>query len=111
VTAQFLVGEEQEDSVFKVYNQVYSNLDSLPAGTQQPIVKPVDINDVPIVAITLFSAEHDADALRLAAQQLKQGLREVPGTSSSVIVGGDGRQITIEMDPVRSAAFGIDPQM
>ncbi|MCB1186700.1 efflux RND transporter permease subunit [bacterium] len=111
VTAQFLVGEEQEDSVFKVYNQVYSNLDSLPAGTQQPIVKPVDINDVPIVAITLFSAEHDTHALRTAAEHLEQGLREVPGTSSSVIVGGDGRQITIEMDPVRSAAFGIDPQM
>ncbi|MCB1215894.1 efflux RND transporter permease subunit [bacterium] len=111
VTAQFLVGEEQEQSVFKVYNQVYSNLDSLPAGAQQPLIKPVDINDVPIVAITLFSSEHDTHALRSAAERLEQGLREVPGTSSSVIVGGDGRQITIELDPVRSAAFGIDPQM
>lgn len=111
VTAQFLVGEEQEASVFKVYNQVYSNLDSLPSGTQQPLVKPVDINDVPIVAITLFSEEHNSHELRLAAERLEQGLREVQGTSSSVIVGGDGRQITIELDPVRSAAFAIDPQM
>ncbi len=111
VTAQFLVGEEQEESVFKVYNQVYSNLDSLPAGTQQPLVKPVDINDVPIVAITLFSEEHDSHDLRVAAERLEQGLRQIPGTSSSVIVGGDGREITIELDPVRAAAFAIDPQM
>jgi multidrug efflux pump subunit AcrB len=111
VTAQFLVGEDQEQSVFKVYNQVYSNLDSLPAGTQQPLVKPVDINDVPIVAITLFSERHDSHELRLAAERLEQGLREIPGTSSSVIVGGNGREITIELDPVRAAAFAIDPQM
>ena len=41
VTAQFLVGEEQEESVFKVYNEVYSNLDLLPSGVQQPLVKPL----------------------------------------------------------------------
>lgn len=111
VTAQFLVGENQEESVFKVYNQVYSNLDALPAGVQQPLVKPVDINDVPIVAITLFSAKRQSFELRQAAEHLLSGLREVPGTSSSVIVGGDGRVITIELDPVKSAAYAIDPQL
>jgi multidrug efflux pump subunit AcrB len=110
VTAQFLVGQDQEQSVFKVYNQVYSNLDALPAGVQQPLVKPVDINDVPIVALTLFSAKHSAFELREAAQRIEQGLREVPGTSSSVIVGGDGRQVTVELDPVRAAAYALDPQ-
>ncbi len=109
VTAQFLVGENQEDSVFKVYNQVYSNLDALPAGVQQPLIKPVDINDVPIVAITLFSATRQAFELRQAAEHLMNGLREVPGTSSSVIVGGDSRVITVELDPVKSAAYAIDP--
>lgn len=111
VTAQFLVGENQEESVFKVYNQVYSNLDALPSGVQQPLVKPVDINDVPIVAITLFSTKRQAFELRQAAEHLMTGLREVPGTSSSVIVGGDSRVITVELDPVKSAAYAIDPML
>ena len=111
VTAQFLVGENQEDSVFKVYNQVYSNLDTLPAGVQQPLVKPVDINDVPIVALTLFSQQRSAYELRQAAEHIVSSLREVPGTSLSVIVGGDSRAITVELDPVKAAAYAIDPQL
>ncbi len=111
VTAQFLVGQKQEESVFKVYNQVYSNLDSLPAGVQQPLVKPVDINEVPILAITLYSATRSSFELRSAAERLVAGLREVPGTSASVIVGGETRQITVELDPVKAAAYAIDPQV
>ncbi|MCC7479404.1 efflux RND transporter permease subunit [bacterium] len=111
VTAQFLVGQKQEESVFKVYNQVYSNLDALPSGVQQPLIKPVDINEVPILAITLYSAQRSSFELRSAAEELVAGLREVPGTSASVIVGGETRQITVELDPVKAAAYAIDPQV
>ncbi|MBN2082777.1 efflux RND transporter permease subunit [bacterium] len=111
VAAQFYVGEDQEDSVFKVYETVYSNLDQAPLGIMSPIVKPVDINDVPIVALTLFSEERSTFELRQEATALLNELREVAGTSESVIVGGDDRQITIEIDPVKSAAYAVDPML
>ncbi|HES58186.1 MAG TPA: efflux RND transporter permease subunit [Firmicutes bacterium] len=111
VTAQFYVGEDQEDSVFKVFETVYSNLDRAPAGSMSPMVKPVDINDVPAVALTLFSPERTTFELRQTAERMLNDLREVPGTGQTVIVGGDDRQITVEIDPVKAAAYAIDPML
>ncbi len=111
VTAQFHVGEDQEDSVFKVFETVDSNIDRAPQGIMEPLVKPVDINDVPIVAFTLFSDSRTSYQLRQQAHRILDELREVPGTSESVIVGGDDREITVEIDPVRAAAFAVDPML
>lgn len=111
VTAQFKVGEDQEDSVFKVFETVDSNIDRAPEGIMRPMVKPVDINDVPIVAFTLFSDQHTAYELRQQAHDMLDELRQVPGTSNSVIVGGDDREITVEIDPVKAAAYAVDPML
>jgi len=111
VTAQFHVGEDQEDSVFKVFETVDSNIDRAPEGILRPLVKPVDINDVPIIAFTLFSDQRTAYELRQQAHQILDQLREVPGSSESVIVGGDDREINVEIDPVKAAAYAIDPML
>ena len=55
IIARFKVGEDMEDSLVKLYNKLMSNLDKLPPGALQPLVKPKDINDVPIVTLTLWS--------------------------------------------------------
>ena len=47
VSVQFEVGEDKEDSLVKLYDRIMSNLDRMPPGTRQPLVKPVDVDDVP----------------------------------------------------------------
>ncbi|MEP0813166.1 MAG: efflux RND transporter permease subunit [bacterium] len=108
VTARFYVGQNQEESIFKVYNQVYSNLDGIPQGVMPPLVKPVDINDVPVVAITLYSNSLSDYELRREANRILDTLREVPGTSDAIVVGGQKRQVTVEIDPVKLSAYGLD---
>ena len=111
VTVQFIVGQDQDASVYKVFETVYANLDQAPAGIMDPMVKPVDINDVPVVGFTLFSDTATDFELRQVGEELINELREVPGTGVGVIVGGDERQITVEIDPVKSAAYAIDPML
>jgi multidrug efflux pump subunit AcrB len=111
VTVQFKVGLDQDASVYKVFETVYANLDHAPAGIMDPMVKPVDINDVPIIGFTLFSDTASNFELRQTGEALINELREVPGTGEGVIVGGDERQITVEIDPVKSAAYAIDPRL
>ena len=60
VTVRFLVGEDPEWSLVKVYDQLASGLDTFPAGATPPLVKPRSIDDVPVLALTLFSS-HGAD--------------------------------------------------
>ena len=56
VTVKFFVGQDKERSLVKLYDKIMSNMDFAPPGASQPLVKPIDVDDVPIVAITLSPA-------------------------------------------------------
>ena len=57
VTVRFYVGEDRERSLVKVWNKVMSNQDAVPSGVTGWIVKPVEIDDVPILLFTLSSPD------------------------------------------------------
>ncbi|MCK5335646.1 MAG: efflux RND transporter permease subunit, partial [Gammaproteobacteria bacterium] len=57
VTVQFIVGEELGPSIVKVHAKLQSNLDIIPPGVTMPLVKPVGIDDVPIVSVTMWSED------------------------------------------------------
>ncbi|MBT6455150.1 MAG: efflux RND transporter permease subunit, partial [Gammaproteobacteria bacterium] len=59
VTVQFEVGEELESSLVKLYDKISSNMDKIPPGVDQPLVKPKGVDDVPVVTLTLWSNELD----------------------------------------------------
>src|SRR4030067_684867 len=92
VTAKFRVGENLETSLFKVYNKVFSNLDQVPSGVAGWVVKPMNINDVPIVTLTLYSNAVDDYELRRVADELLHRLQQIPDTARSYVVGGRKRQ-------------------
>ena len=110
VTVRFHVGEDRERSWVKLYNKIRSNIDQVPPGVTGWVVKPVEIDDVPIINITLYSAKYSDYALRRMAEELQlrlQGVREAGITS---VVGGRPRQITVHLSPQRMAARGISIQ-
>ena len=53
---RFYVGQDMEKSIVNLYNKLMSNYDKIPPGVSQPLVKPRSIDDVPILAFTLWSA-------------------------------------------------------
>ncbi len=107
VTVQFKVGESQEDSLVKLYNQLMQNMDRLPPGAMEPMVKPINVDDVPIMTLTLSSAVYDDYKLRDVAQRLLEQLRNVPGVSFTQIVGGRLRAVNVWIDPQRLEAAGL----
>ena len=54
LTVAFEVGIPREEAILNLYNQVHSNKDWFPQnlGVSDPIIKPMGIDDVPIMAIT-----------------------------------------------------------
>ncbi len=107
VTVQFEVGQDQEDSLVKLYNQLTQNWDRIPPGAMQPVVRPVNVDDVPILTLTLSSRVHDDQKLREVAARLLEHLRNVPGVSFSQIVGGRARAVNVWIDPARLASAGL----
>lgn len=107
VSVQFYVGEDMEDSLVKLYDRIMSNLDRMPPGTQQPLVKPVDVDDVPILTISLSSQTHDDYRLRQVANDVLEYLRRMDNVSVSFIHGGRPRQINVELHLDRMKRYNI----
>jgi len=107
VTVQFKVGQELENSIFKVYDKLQSNMDKIPPGVRQPLVKPKGIDDVPVVTLTLWSDNLDDGALRTLSFEVMQNLNGVPETGQSFVVGGRAEQVVVEVKPADLSGFGI----
>ncbi|HUT14021.1 MAG TPA: efflux RND transporter permease subunit [Thermoguttaceae bacterium] len=107
VTVRFYVGEDREDSIVKLYNKIQSNTDQVPPGVSDWVVKPVEVDDVPIVNVTLWSDETELygdHELRRVAEQLQNELQAIPDTNRVWVIAGRPRQIRVELDPAQLAA-------
>lgn len=109
VTVRFYVGEDREDSLIKLYNKISMSQDVIPPGVTGWVVKPIEIDDVPIVYVTLWSRSYDDHVLRRVAEQVEVGLQAVPNTARTEIVGGRRRQIQVEIDTDSLAARQLTP--
>lgn len=107
VTVQFKVGEDKVDSLVKLYDHLMSNLDRMPPGTRQPLVKPVDVDDVPILTVSLSSQQRDDMQLRRIANNVLEHLRRVEGSSVSFVHGGRARQINVNLDLARMRRYNV----
>jgi multidrug efflux pump subunit AcrB len=109
VTVRFYVGEDREDSLIKLYNKIAMNHDVVPPGVSGWVVKPIEIDDVPIVNVTLWSRRYNDFQLRRVAEQMEVALQAVPNTARTELVGGRRRQIVVRIDPERLSAHQITP--
>ena len=107
VSVQFEVGQEKENSMVILYDRVMSNLDRLPPGTLQPLIKPVDVDDVPIITIALSCNKLSECNLRNIANTVLEELRRVDGTSLSFVHGGRKRAISIYLDLNKMSQYDV----
>ena len=106
-TVQFEVGEDQEASLVKLHDRLEEVRSLLPADADAPVIRSMNVDDVPIVAVTLASPQYDDYALKRVADRLTDGLRTMADVSAVYVKGGRDRQIRVELDPDRMQAFGI----
>jgi len=101
VIVRFLVGQKTEDAIVQLYNKLYSNFDKIPIGASQPLIKARSINDVPILTLTLWGEQSTGAELRQIATQLDEQIKQIPDISETTIIGGQKRQLRVELDPTR----------
>ncbi len=107
VTVRFFVGEEMGASIVKVHDKLQSNLDRIPPDVKMPLVKPVSVDDVPVVTVTLWSKHVEDDQLRALAHDVLQELGTVPDTGKGFVVGGRAEQVRIDVQLDRMSGYGV----
>jgi multidrug efflux pump subunit AcrB len=109
VIVRFYVGTKEEDAIVKTYNKLYSNFDKIPPGVSQPIIKARSIDNVPILALTLWGAKYNAYQLRLIAGELEHRIKQIDDVSETSIIGGQPRTVRVVLDTNKLAGYGLTP--
>ncbi|HVN94472.1 MAG TPA: efflux RND transporter permease subunit [Terracidiphilus sp.] len=107
VIVRFLVGTPQKDALIKVYSKLYSNFDLLPPGTSQPIVKARSIDDVPILAMTLWGPRYNGYQLRAIADEVQHSIEQIPDVSETSVIGGLPRTMRVVLSTEKLTAYGL----
>ena len=107
VTLRFYVGQDREESILNTYNKLYANQDQVPGVVSEWLVRPVEVDDVPIVLLALWSEDaqrYDDYKLRRIADEVATQLQGIPQTSEVKVTGGRPRTIRVLLDPESLAA-------
>jgi multidrug efflux pump subunit AcrB len=111
LTVQYLVGQDRTQALVRLYDAIQANRDwvSPELGVGEPIIKPLGIDDVPIVTVTLWTRDPARGSYELeqAAHTAEIELKRIAGTREVTTIGGPGQAVRVMMDPDRMAAFNI----
>jgi len=105
---RFLVGWDEEEAIIQLYQKLYANLDRIPEGASRPLVKPRRIDDVPVLALTFHGEGYDHFKLRRIAAAVRDAVKQVDNVSETTLIGGQRRQIHVELDASRLTSYQVD---
>ncbi|HDR46655.1 MAG TPA: efflux RND transporter permease subunit, partial [Geoalkalibacter subterraneus] len=71
--------------------------------------RPIEIDDVPIVNLTLYSQKHNDYDLHRVGQEVLTRLTEVENISRSEIISGRARELRVELDSQKLASRSLTP--
>lgn len=108
LVVRYYVGDDVERSIVKLYNEVMKNMDQMPQGMSMPLVKTRSIDDVPALALTLWSKNYEDYQLRRMAQELNAEIEKVNEVSVTQIIGGRNRQVRVNLNPEKLTAYQLD---
>src|SRR5262245_18019203 len=109
ITVRFYVGQDRERSLVKLFKKLSENNDAIPPGVTGWVMKPVEIDDVPIITLTLKGAGGNSHQLRRIAEEAMQRLASVADVSRTYVVGGEERLVRVDLDPDRLQAYNVSP--
>ena len=107
VTVRFYVKEDREDSLLKLYNKVESNIDQVIPGIQSWIIKPVEIDDVPIIGFHFYSKTIPPQEIRRIAREIESQISTIGDVSRTNLYGSGDREVQILLDPQKLRHFNL----
>jgi multidrug efflux pump subunit AcrB len=111
VNVMYYIGENREDSNLKLYDKVMQNMDSMPQGVMQPIIKPFDIDiDIPIVTVAFYpktGSNVDDVALFKIVRKVQQEVNAIDNVAKTTLKGERKAQYNIEVDMGKLSAYNL----
>lgn len=106
MTVQFVStvnGDQARDDVQSAISAA-----TLPNSAQEPSVRLLDFEDVPVWTFALTGSDSYPDLMR-AADQLRQQLEELSRIDRVVTTGFDRQEVTVQLSPAKLSQYQISP--
>ena len=110
VSVMYYIGENREDANLKLYDKVMQNMDMMPKGVMQPLIKPFDIDiDIPILTIAFYAKDKHVDDVKLfeIVRKLQQKINAVDNVAKTTLKGARKAQYNIEVDMGKLSAYHL----
>lgn len=102
INVMYKIGENREESNLKLYDKVMQNMDQLPKGVMQPLVKPFDIDiDIPIMTFSFYPKdESKVDQIELfqKVKEIQHQISDVENVAKVELKGERKEQYNIAVD-------------
>ena len=111
VNVMYYIGENREDSNLKLYDNVMQNMDLMPKGVMQPLIKPFDIDiDIPIVTVAFYPKEGsriDDVELFSKVRHIQQKINSIDNVAKTTLKGAHKAQYNVEVDMGKLSAYHL----
>ena len=110
VQVQYYIGEDKEESNLKLYDQVMRNMDLLPSGAMQPIIKTMDIDtDIPIATIAFYANENKIlqTTLYNEISKIAYQINKIENVALVDLKGEKKEQYNIEVNASKLSAYNL----
>jgi multidrug efflux pump subunit AcrB len=111
INVMYKIGENREDSNLKLYDKVMQNMDKLPKGAMQPLIKPFDIDiDVPILTFAFYlkdgSSLNRVDLFK-EVRKIQNDFNAVENVSKTTLKGEHKEQYNIKVDLYKLSGYHL----
>ncbi len=111
VNVMYHIGENREDANLKLYDKVMQNMDKMPKGAMQPLIKPFDIDiDIPIVTVAFYSKKESKvphEELFGMLKELQHKINAIDNVAKTELKGAHKPQFNIEVDLNKLTGYNL----
>lgn len=104
---QFDLGTDLDAATNAVRDRIGGVKGQLPTGVQEPIIRQIDIGALPVMVVALATDGTVNQTRSLAEERLRPILEQVSGVGAVNVVGGQDREVHVDLDLDKLASMGI----
>jgi len=106
VTVEFISGTNIDDAMQKVRDRMELAQVDFPEEAEDSLLREINFSDVPVLQVHL-AGNLGPVALRRLAKDLEDRLQSLSGVLRATLVGGQEREVRVEVDPQRLQQYGL----
>lgn len=109
ITIEFNPNTDIDDALQRVKDKVDLAKPELPEDAEEPLVLEINFSNIPMMLVTL-SGDYGLIRLKEIAEDLADDIELIPGILEVRIAGGLEREVKVDVDPDRLAAYNLPIQ-